>query len=324
MRRSNAEWDFMGRTFLVWSLGEMGLREPARAREFLPIIDQIIDETLRLERERGMNIFLMNYAKAPLYVEQPPRSLFVDGEIALMLAVRRLLEEKDEYRPLLEERIDVMIERMRRSKALAAESYPNECWMFDHMISLVAIRLSDYLDGHDHEGLVREWIGSAKKNLVDSQTGLLVSNFTTDGVRVEGPEGSSIWVVAHCLRLLDEEFARDQYQRARRELGREWMGFAWSREWPKSWRGRQDVDSGAVIPVLDVSAGGSGLAFIAARSFEDDDYFGKLQATLDFAAFPRSQDGKLKYCASNQVGDAALLYANVLGPIWEKIKRGEK
>ncbi len=28
MRRSNAEWDFMGRSFLVWSLVNMGLREP--------------------------------------------------------------------------------------------------------------------------------------------------------------------------------------------------------------------------------------------------------------------------------------------------------
>ena len=30
MRRSNAEWDFMGRSFLVWALAETGL--PARPR----------------------------------------------------------------------------------------------------------------------------------------------------------------------------------------------------------------------------------------------------------------------------------------------------
>src|SRR6185312_2755253 len=28
MRASNAEWDFMARSFLVWSLANMGLREP--------------------------------------------------------------------------------------------------------------------------------------------------------------------------------------------------------------------------------------------------------------------------------------------------------
>ena len=41
MRASNAEWDFMGRTFLVWSLVNMGLREPGMKEEYLPVIDQI-------------------------------------------------------------------------------------------------------------------------------------------------------------------------------------------------------------------------------------------------------------------------------------------
>jgi hypothetical protein len=34
--------------------------------------------------------------------------------------------------------------------------------------------------------------------------------------------------------------------------------------------------------------------------------------------------GRLKYCASNQVGDAALLYAATLGPLWQKVKTGAK
>src|SRR6516162_6661846 len=34
MRRSNAEWDFMGRSFLVWSLANMGLREPHLKDEY--------------------------------------------------------------------------------------------------------------------------------------------------------------------------------------------------------------------------------------------------------------------------------------------------
>lgn len=81
-----------------------------------------------------------------------------------------------------------------------------------------------------------------------------------------------------------------------------------------------DVDSGAVIPVLEVSAGGSGLAFVGASSFGDTDFLGKLHATLKFAAFPKRDSGALKDRASNQVGDAVLLYACVLGPIWDKVR----
>ena len=36
MRASNAEWDFMGRSFLVWSLANMGLREPQLKAQYLP------------------------------------------------------------------------------------------------------------------------------------------------------------------------------------------------------------------------------------------------------------------------------------------------
>jgi uncharacterized protein YjaG (DUF416 family) len=42
------------------------------------------------------------------------------------------------------------------------------------------------------------------------------------------------------------------------------------------------------------------------------------------AAFPSRKNGQLKYCASNQVGDAALLYARVLGPLWERTTKTMK
>lgn len=50
MRGSNAEWDFMGRSFLVWSLANMGLREPQMKPQYLPVIDQIIQETVKIEQ----------------------------------------------------------------------------------------------------------------------------------------------------------------------------------------------------------------------------------------------------------------------------------
>src|ERR1700734_3954483 len=63
MRVSNAEWDFMGRSYLVWSLANMALRDPASEPLYLHTMDQIIDETLQLEKEQGMYFFLMPYAK---------------------------------------------------------------------------------------------------------------------------------------------------------------------------------------------------------------------------------------------------------------------
>src|SRR5439155_14839880 len=113
MRASNAEWDFMGRSFLVWSLANMGLREPATKGECLRAIDRIVEATLALERERGVHFFLMKYSTDRPFVVQPARSHFVDGEVALMLGLRRLLEEKEAYRAPLQERVAIMEQRMR-------------------------------------------------------------------------------------------------------------------------------------------------------------------------------------------------------------------
>ena len=322
MRVRNAEWDFMGRSFLVWSLTNMALREPDAKEAALVVIDRIIEETLRLERERDHYHFLLPYAQDMPFVEQPARSLFVDGEIALMLGCRRILEEKEEYRPLLAERIDLIIERMEQSPVLSAESYPDECWTFCNTVALAAIKVADHLDGTDHSEFCRRWIETAKERLVDPETGMLVSSYSTIGTHRDGPEGSTIWLVAHMLQVVDEEFATDQYLRAREALARNVLGFGYSREWPPSWQGPQDVDSGPVIPVLGISASASGLAFVGAASFGDAELISSLGTSLRFGGFPIAEGEGLRYAASNQVGDAVLLYAGVLGPVWDRVMAG--
>ncbi len=324
MRASNAEWDLMGRMFLVLSLANMACRERDRAGEYLEVMDTIIADTLRLEREKGLYHFLMPYARQMPFILTPERSLFVDGEIAIMIAARRMVEEEPDYQPLMQERIDIMIARMKESPALLVESYPNECWIFCNTVAIAAIKLGDVLDGPRHGEFIDEWLTVAKRDLLDPATGLLCASYDVSGDALQGPEGSSIWMAAHCLQVADEEFARDQYSRARKELGRSVFGFGYAREWPVSYVGPADVDSGPVVPVLGISPGASGLAIMGATAFGDTDYFQTLLTSLRFAAFPVEEDGRLRFCASNQVGDAVLLYAMVLGPLWEKARLFEE
>lgn len=319
MRRSNAEWDFMGRTFFVLALANMALREPARQAEYLEIMDAIIDETLRLEQEHGFAYFMMGYIHAGRFRSRAGRSLFVDGEIALMLGARRLVEEKPEYQPLLAERVETMVAYMQESPVLVGESYPDEAWLFCNTIALAAIRIADVLDGSDHSAFIARWVETARAHLVDPETGLLISSFHFDGRPKDGPEGSTIWMAAHCLQLVDADFAADQYRRAKRELARNVLGFGYAVEWPASWVGPMDVDSGPIVPVLGISAGSSGMAFIGASAFGDREYLAALLTSLNFGGFPIERDGQLRYAASNQVGDAVLLYALVQGPLWARV-----
>jgi hypothetical protein len=320
MRSTNAEWDFMGRTFLVLALANISLRAPDEAPANLAVIDTIIAETVRLERERGVRWFLMDYAQVGQFRSGVDRSLFVDGEVALMIGARRLVAERADLGPLMRERIDALLGYMGPAPVLCGESYPDECWMFCNAVALAALRVDEALGGPDHEAFIAAWLERARARLVDPKTGLLVSSFRYDGEPLDGPEGSSIFMVVHCLAVVDPAFARDQWERARRELLRGALGFGWAAEWPASWRGARDVDSGPVVPLLDVSPGASGMAFLGAATFGDRATLDALATTLRFAAFPTRRGDALRFSASNQVGDAVLLYSAVMGPLWEKVE----
>ena len=321
MRSSNAEWDFMGRTYLAWGLANAAMRDPSLRPQALQVIDTIIAETIRLEEENGFAFFLMDYARDIPFVVSPAASLFVDSEIALMIGLRRLVAEREDYRALLTDRVDRMEAAMRESPVLSAESYPDECWMFDNANALAAFRVADVLDGTDHGELLRAWVEIARESLVHDETGLLISEYDIEGRAGDGPEGSSIWQVAHALQIVDDDFARDQYERARRELGIVFFGFGLGREWPSSWEGAQDIDSGMTLTPWNISPSSSGLALVAASSFEDDRFLTALLRSLEFAAFPVRDETGLRYAASSQLGDAVLLYALTAGPLWEEVQR---
>ncbi len=320
MRADCAEWDLMARTFLVLALTNMSLREPSEQERYLEVADGIIEQTLQLEKEKGIYYFLMDYGRYGSFVNKPARSLFLDGEIALMLGARQMVEVRRDYAPLLAQRVDVMIDYMSRGSVLSAESYPDECWTFCNSVALAAMIISDVLDGRDHSDFCRKWLDAAKARLLDPRTGILYSSYTLEGIPKDGPEGSTIWMVSHCLQLVDQEFAKDQYELAKRELAREVLGFGFAREWPQSWKGPRDIDAGQVMPLVQASPSSSGLAFVAARSFGDTAFLKALAASLQLGGFPAEQDGTLTFYACNPLGEAVLLYSMAAGPLWKKVK----
>jgi len=327
MRRLNPEWDFMSRTYMVLALANTALRDPAQKKSSIEVMDAIIANTLEREEIEGHTHFLLAYGRQGSWVVTPPRSIFVDGEIALMIAARRFVEENTKYKADLTKRIKTMVKRMRQSPVMCAESYPDECWLFCNTLALAAIRMGDILDGSDNSEFLKSWVATAKERLTDKHTGILISAFSVEGIpapAAAGPEGSSIWMAAHMLEVIDPVFAADQYRRAREELGGSFLGFGYSREWPRGQEGTMDIDSGPVVPVLEASASASGLAVMAAAAFGDDSYLEKLMTSLQFAGFSTEKNGKLRFTASNQVGDSVLLYAMTEGPLWQEVLRRKK
>ena len=316
LRGMNPEWDFMGRTFLTLALASMALDNPAREAELLPVMDRMIADTLAYEAQHGQAGYLMAYAAYKPWINPDSRSLFVDGELALMMGARRMVEDDGRWDEEHARRIAYATDLIAGSPALMGESYPDEAWMFCNTVALAAIRIYDHLEPEaDHSDLLQRWLAHARAHHIEPETGLLISSMTWDGTPKDGPEGSSIWLSAHMLQFIDPELAETQYVRARRQLGRTLLGLGYALEWPPSQPAPLDVDAGEIVPVLGASTSSSGLAIIAARSFRDDVWHAALLRSLDWTAGPTEEDGTLAYARSNQVGDAVILYGLVEGPL---------
>jgi len=323
VRAVNPEWDFMSRTFTVLGLANRALRSPPADRaRLLASIDRVVDETVKLDADAGQLHFLLDYARAGSFIDPDGRSLFIDGEILMMIAARDLVEPRTSMDGEARVRAGRVERAMRRSPSLSGESYPNECWTFCNTTALAALAMSDRAMGGDHRELSRAWLAYAKEHLLDPKTGILVSSYTYDGHVKDGAEGSSIWMSAQNLLLVDEAFAKDQYARARHELAGSVLGFGYAREWPRGEPARPDVDSGPIVPLLDASAGSSGFALVGASAFGDVAWRDELLRSLELAAFPREDESGRRYLASNAVGDAVLFYALEQGPLFGRARGG--
>lgn len=323
MRASCQEWDFMARTFFVWGLANAAMRLPDERARMLAVMDEIIDDTVRLEKENGQQYFLMDYWSRAPYEQKPMRSLFVDGEIALMMALRGLAGGPEKYREPLHRRVEEIVRRMEASPMFLVESYPDECWIFDQSNAVAAIRIQGLLDGQDRSAFIEKWVEKAKKSFTDPETGMLVSSLTYYGEPMDGPEGSTLWMAIKNLTIIDLAFAREQYDLAREHLGRSVLGFGYSTEWPENWRGRPDVDSGAIIPLLDASPSASAFALMAAAAFDDLEFAREILATMNYGAFPVETEKEFHLLASNLVGESVLFYATVAGAARSEVEKLE-
>jgi hypothetical protein len=305
LRSVNPEWDLMRQLYMGLGLANLALSEssPASRAAHLQHLDALIVGLL--QRAQDPHTFLLSYSHARAW-KASGQSIFLDGEVAALLAARQVVEPSAALDAPLRERINVIEQAMATSPSVSGESYPDEAWTFCNTTALFALRLYDLRYGTDHSALARRWISYAREHLVEPTTGLLISRYRYDGSWMEGPEGSSIFMVAHNLRAWDEDFATDQQRRAKHELVITVLGFDLAREWPRHLSGHEDIDSGLRIPLLDASPGASGMALLGAAAFHDAAGLLRLRRSLNFAALPTTDRSGLSYAAAGPMGNAVL------------------
>ncbi len=327
-RDVNPEWDLGHHTFFALALANVALdartTDADRAR-LRVAVDGVLDEL----RTRPPDHFHLAYFHDAPFRDGGARSMFLEGEILFVLGARLEAWPDGSMHAELDERARRVAQMMLRAPRGMAESYPNECWTFANTLALAALAVAEHVLARPVAGAAdarRRFLANVPA-LTDRATGLLVSSTTWDGATLDGPEGSSIFASAHFLELVDPSLARDQYERAKRELVARPLGFAYAREWPAAAVAPRafhaDVDSGPVVPLVSAGAGASGMAVLGAAAFHDDALLAELTTSLELAAFPERRGDGLRFLASNAIGDAVLLYATTQGPLFARVREGK-
>lgn len=319
LRRLNPEYDFMARTFTVLALADRALRAGGDDPEAVAVMDAILEDTLAEDAAAGPETWLLPYGRHGGWVADRG-SLFVDGELLVMLGARRLVADDDARWALaFDAREAAVVAHLTGPTAPFAESYPNEGWLFCHGMALVGLRMAEALDGADHGALLDAVVAGLVSSHTDPETGLLRSSFAMDGAAGDGPEGSSLWFATVALRLVDPAVAESQYAGARGALGRTFLGWGYSREWPVGAAAVIDVDSGPLVPVLQASPSASGLAIAASAAAGDRDWHRQLTGALGAAEVSMAVLPPLREVADNPVGQAVVLWGLGFGPTWEAV-----
>lgn len=317
MRSQNPEWDLISRTFLGYSLANVAMKYPDHKMRAMECLDKVIDDTAQVPWRR----FLLPYGSERPFLREPASSIMVDGEIGLMIGLRRLIQDEPGYRwkALHRQLVKQCIDAIEAGPALCGESYPDECWLWCNPVALVSIKVWDLLEGEDHSDLFRRWEEMARTKLVDRNTGLFNSAVTLPGDVIYEPEGSTIWIGASCLMPVLPQLAEEQYKLMKKQLSGRLLFMAYGREWPRGKSGSWDIDSG--FTPLGMGPASTGFALVASKEMGDKDFFARLLALVNIVGVPQTEHGRRRYLSSNLVGDATFLFAKTTGPAWAEIRR---
>ncbi len=163
-----------------------------------------------------------------------------------------------------------------------------------------------------YAGLIARWLAFSRENLLDPSSGMLRYHVSASGQAAGTPRGvlqawNSMW-----LPLIDEQFARDQYEKMGRALlaHSAVANFAAIREYPVGRSGPTDLVSGPLVFGLSPTATGFGMGGPAYWS-DPVDLAGLLR-TAELAGFTWSFRGERQYLFAPLLGDAIILAARTM------------
>lgn len=274
------EWALYSCSMLAEALANISRLYPETREEAIATMDSLIEVVKSPE--------LRLYDKLR-WNEDPLESLDGDNShvsylshLAWIIGNYRKIGGGDKYNRLHDSICEAMNRRIWQSPIMNIPTYPEEpVYVPDMMVAIVA--LSDYsrLNHGQYSSTTTKWIGRAKSEWIDDNTGLLVSFLEERGKSDAPIKGSYSALNCYYLTKIDTEFAKEQYEKLKTNF-RQSLPASGIKEYHNRscWLG-MDIDAGPII--LNLSPSGTAFAIGSATYFKDTVFRNKLLHTAEIA-----------------------------------------
>lgn len=302
------EWALYSCSMLSAALVNLSYLYPETREENITYIDSLINIVLSPE---------IRYYDTMRWGEDPLESLDENNShvsylshLAWMICGYREISGSHKYDELLTNLCETMNRRILNSKSMNLPTYPGESiYVPDMLVAIVA--LNQYADTHKgkYRSTVMKWITKAKKDWLDKETGLLASFIDEDGFLYEDAPIKGSYSALNCyyLTLIDDTFAKSQYQQLKTLFWKEGIISGLKEYWDRTCYVGLDIDAGPIVFEL----GPSGTAFFAGSStyFNDIDVRKEILATAEIAGHTIRIGNKRHYLLANiaLVGESIML-----------------
>jgi hypothetical protein len=237
--------------------------------------------------------------------------------LAWMISNYKMAGGDNRYESLFHKLCETLVRRMHESKYdLNLLSFPRkQIWLPDMLVTLVALKNYSCMYNGKYSETIEAWIKNARTLWIHKSTGLLAGMLPGESRYQKGAtvRGSHSALICSYLSLVDEDFAREQYEKMCKVLRKEenFMGkdICGVKEFLRKSPDFQMAPGDAGLIVKGISAGGTAFAIGAATYFGDWEFRYKMLRTAEVVGGTKKEKDMRHYRISEMfmVGEATVL-----------------
>jgi len=302
------EWALYSCSMLSASLVNISKLYPETQSENIKHVDSLINIVMSTE---------IRHYDTMRWKEDPLTSLDGDNShvsyishLAWMICGYKEIGGESKYDAMLADLCEAMNRRLEASKGFNLPTYPGEViYIPDMLVAIVALDMYADMNNGKYKPTVQKWVEKAQTDWIDNKTGLLVSFLDGYGCQIGNTPVKGSYSALNCyyLSLIDETFAKSQYDILKSLFRNDGILPGLKEYWDRSCYFGMDIDAGPIL--FELSPSGTAFFVGSATFFDDKSTRNKLLRTAETAGHTIKFGEKRHYLLANiaLVGESIML-----------------